>query len=77
MEFEKGKTYVFDKEMLFKRNTSYAYMYKQMKENHNDYTSWVDDCDGKLVYVTGDNEGIVNHDGKNYAIDSNWCKVKE
>lgn len=57
--FEKGKTYIFDKE-TFKHCCGY----------NNDVPEWVDYCDGKVVkYETKDIGSIGS-----YLIGCHWCK---
>ena len=56
--FEKGKTYIFDKE-IFKS-------YSSTKVTPH----WVDECDGKVVE---DATGIVGRIGR-YLIGCSWCK---
>lgn len=59
-KFEKGKTYVFDKTLLAMRHPEY-------KDN---YVSWMNECDGKVVSVSHETHGNIGV----FGMFPEWCR---
>lgn len=57
-QFEKGKIYVFRKEIFAKRHP------------HDKWCSWVENCDGKVVDVKSRFDGWIDE----YTINPRWCE---